>query len=137
MSVSHKSMNPSLASEELKRLITIADDGFILGWIVELHETLSEVSEQALDIASKLDELKELIASEKPILSPDTQTKLATALRRLIAFNNESQKEKSAFDAVGLGDCVYDADEQLEALRKALRLASRGTTKRSENGKQK
>jgi hypothetical protein len=137
MAVSQKSISASLASEELKRLITIAEEGFILGWIVDLHESLSEVSEQVLDIPSKLDELKELIASEKRKLSPENQTELATALRRLIAFNNKSQKEKHALDAVGLGDCVDGAEMQLEALKKALRLARRGETRKSKKGKQK
>jgi hypothetical protein len=136
MSVSQKPISAALASDELKRLISLADDGFILGWIVELHEGLTEIRDYALDISSTLDELKELIASEKAVLSPDTQTKLATVLKRLIAFNNKSQKEKNAFDAVGLGECVNGADMQLEALRKALRLVRRGATKKSKTGKQ-
>jgi hypothetical protein len=112
----------SHSENELKRLVDIVGNGLDLGWIIDLHESLSELVGQASDIYSEFEELKESLVSGKLDLSAKSRSEIAKILRRLIAFNNKSQKERRAFEAVGLGECVYDAESQLKAVRKALRL---------------
>lgn len=40
--------------KELGRLIGLASDGFLLGWLVDLHETLTDVCDQVGETHSRL-----------------------------------------------------------------------------------
>jgi hypothetical protein len=110
------------SQSELKRLLTVAEDGLIVGWIIDLQESLSEMADQASQMHSDFEHLKEKLLRGKTELSSKTRRKVGETLKQIIAFNNRSQKEKDAFDAVGVGDCAYDVDTQLGAVRKAISL---------------
>jgi hypothetical protein len=40
--------------KELRRLIGLASDGFLLGWLVDFHETLTNVRDQVGETHSRL-----------------------------------------------------------------------------------
>lgn len=50
---------------------------------------------------------------------------LASSLRRIIAFNNKSAREKATFDAAGLGSCCDELDMYAAEVRNALSLVAK------------
>ncbi|ANW00090.1 hypothetical protein [Bradyrhizobium icense] len=104
--------------KELRRLSRIANDGFLLGWLVELQDSLATQSESICRAYSRLDELKGLLASGRPTKAE--RCEMASILRRVIAFNNRSEREKEAFDAVGLGSCANAPQMAMADVKRAL-----------------
>lgn len=125
MSVAEAISSVAPSQKELKRLANIAGDGLIVGWVIDLQEELTELVDQASEIQSMFDEVKESLNGGRGQLDPKSRSKIAQGLKRLIAFNNRSLKEMRAFEAIGLGDCVYAAEPQLKELRRAARLLKR------------
>jgi hypothetical protein len=115
--------------KELRRLVSLANNSFLLGWLADLQESLADVSEQVAETGSRLNELKQSLASGKPKLTETERRQMAMIVRRIIAFNNRSAREKKAFDAVGLGSCVYEPETCTRDVRKALRLAAKSKKK--------
>jgi hypothetical protein len=113
---------------ELKRLSRVTADGYPLCWLSALREHLRQADQIARETYSHLDDLKELLA-RPPTLSAAARHEIASPLKRLIAFNNKAEKEKAAFDAVGFGECAEEADFQLKAVRRAMRLVGKSKKK--------
>ncbi|WP_338691745.1 hypothetical protein V5279_36075 [Bradyrhizobium sp. 26S5] len=111
-----------ISHRELKRLISIADQGMVIGWIDDLRESLSDLSEDALKFNSTFYDVKDAYKIAGENLEPENRNKIALILKRLIAFNNAANAEKKAFDSVGVGDCVFETKEHLKALKTALKL---------------
>ena len=110
---------------ELRHLISIANDGFLLGWLVDLQESLAGVSDKVMETCSRLDDLKQSIESSQREMTEAERCQMAMIVRRIIAFNNKSTREKAAFDAVGLGNCAYEPDACLREVGNALRLGTK------------
>jgi hypothetical protein len=107
---------------ELKRLFKLAYSTSILCSIIELQDSLAVAGEEASDIETKLEDIKDVLNKDDLQISPETRRRVALILKRLIAFNNKCQAEISRFDEVGLGGCIDDAGLQLKAIDKASRL---------------
>ena len=123
MQVRKSELAPS--NNELKRLAAMANDGYLLGWLVDLRESLDDKAEKIVKTYARLDELKQWVAHGQPKMTEDERCELASSLRRVIAFNNKSAREKATFDAVGLGSCCDELDMCASEVRNALSLAAK------------
>jgi uncharacterized membrane protein YvbJ len=113
--------------KELRTLMHLANDECAIGWIESLANYLKECSVQARDLYSELDDTSELLArvNEGDLAAKD-RIEIARALKRLIAFNNETAKQNGAYQRVGIGDCVDGIGAQLKAIKKVRKsLATR------------
>lgn len=118
-----KSTKPAPTNKELRRLVKIASNGGV-GWVSSLHEALEDACEQAMETSRGLDDLGELL-TKRHKLSGTVRGEVAKRLKRIIAFNNQANIEERAFEAVGLGWSVWEADNPLRQVKKALRIAKR------------
>jgi hypothetical protein len=112
--------------KELRTLMHLANDECAIGWVESLANDLMECSDQARDLYSELDDTSELLArvNEGDLAAKD-RIEIARVLKRLIAFNNETEKQKSAYERVGVGDSVEGIGAQLKAIKKVRKSLAR------------
>jgi hypothetical protein len=120
-------LEKSLSEGELKFLFELAYESYNFGWISDLHESLSDVVEENAKIWSALDDIKDLLEKEDIRLGSKSRQRIVLTLKRFIAFNNRSERERIRFNEVGLGDCLEEASVQLKSLTKVLRLMEHGS----------
>jgi hypothetical protein len=112
--------------KEIKQLLSLATQTYIAGWIVNLHEYLSDPGQQAMELQSELDDLAELLKrANSADFGPESRRKIAHALKRLISFNNESRREKDDFEKVGVGWCVEAIGGHCNAIKRANKIITK------------